>query len=52
MGVVRAELKTVQEAQQADPVLTKYFELPKAELTYRGIHISPQRILCKVMEGE
>ena len=28
-GMERAELKTVLEAQQADPVLTKYFELPR-----------------------
>ena len=29
MGVEKAELKTVQEAQKADPVLTKYFKYPK-----------------------
>ena len=32
-GVEKAELETVQEAQKADPVLTTYFKLPKAELT-------------------
>ena len=51
-SVERAELKIVQKAQQADPVLTKYFDLTKAELTRRGVQISPQRILCKVMDGE
>ena len=42
MGVGRAELKTIQEAQQADPILRKYFDIPKAKLTHRGIHISPE----------
>ena len=48
----RAELKTVQEAQKADPILTKHFNLPKAELTRRGMQISPQGILYKVMDGK
>ena len=52
MGVEKAQLKIVQEAQKADPVLTTYFKLPKAELTRRGIQVSPQGILYKVMEGE
>ena len=51
-GVERAELKTVQEAQRADPILTKHFNLPKAELTHRGMLFSPQRILYKVVDGE
>ena len=52
MGVEKAELKTVQEAQKADPVLTTYFKLPKAEVTRRGIQVSPQGILYKVMDDE
>ena len=52
MGVKKAELKVVQEAQEADPVLTKYFKLPKAELAHRGMRVSPQVILCKVMDDE
>ena len=52
MGVEKAELKTVQEAQKADPVLTTYIKLPKAELTRRGMQVSPQGILYKVMDGE
>ena len=52
MGVEKAELKTVYKAQQADPILTKYFNLPKAELTHRRMQIFPQGILFKVMEGE
>ena len=48
----KLELKTVQEAQKADPVLTTYFKLPKAELTHRGMQVSPQGILYKVMDGE
>ena len=48
----RAKLKTVQEAQWADLVLIKYFNLPKAELTHRGMHVSPQGVLYKVMDIE
>ena len=51
-GVQRAEPKIMQEAQQADPILIKHFNLTKAELTRRGIQISPQGILCKVMDGK
>ena len=51
-GVEKAELKTVQEVQKADPILTTYFKLPKAELTHRGMQISPQGILYKVMDDE
>ena len=51
-GVEKAELKTVQEAQKADPVLTTYFKLPKAELTHKGMQVSPQGILYKVMDHE
>ena len=47
MGVKRAELKTVQEAQQAGPVLATYFNLPKAELTRKGMQISPQEIYIR-----
>ena len=52
MGVEKAQLKTMQEAQKADPVLTTYFKLPKAELTHRGMQVSPQGILYKVMDSE
>ena len=52
MDVERAELKIVQEAPQADPILTKCFDLPKAELTPKGMQISPQGILFKVMDGK
>ena len=52
MGVKRAELKTAQEAQRPDSVLTKYLNLPKAELTRRGMQVSPQGILYKVMDDE
>ena len=45
-------MKIVHEAQQADCVLTKYFNLPKAELTHRGMQVSPQGILDKVMDGK
>ena len=48
----KAQLKTVQEAHKADPVLTTYFKLPKTELTHRGMQVSPQGILYKVMDGE
>ena len=48
----KAQFKTVQEAQKADPVLTTYIKLPKAELTHRRIQVSPQGILCKVMDDE
>ena len=51
-SVERAEFKTVQEARQVDLVLTKYFNLPKAELAHRGMQISPKGILYKVMYGE
>ena len=51
-GVERGELKTVQEAQQADLVLTKYFDFPTAELTCRGMQISAQGNLYKEMDGE
>ena len=51
-GVEKAQLKIVQEAQKADPILTIYFILPKAELIYRGMQVSPQGILYKVMDGE
>ena len=51
-GVEKAQLKTVEEAQKADPILTTYITLPKAELTYRGMQVSPQGILYKVMDGE
>ena len=52
MGVEKAEFKAVQEAQKADPVLTTYIKLPKAELTHRGMQVSPQGILYKVMDSE
>ena len=48
----RTELRIVQEAQRAGPVLTKYLNLPKAELSCRGMQIPPQGILYKVMDGE
>ena len=48
----KAEFKRVQEAQKADPVLTTYLKLPKAELAHRGMQISPQGILYKVMDDE
>ena len=51
MGVEKAQLKIVQEAQKTDLVLTKYFNLPKAELTHRAMHVSPSGILYKVMDG-
>ena len=52
MGVEKAELKTMQEAQWADPILTKYFNLPKAELTHKGMQDSPQEVWYKLMDGE
>ena len=52
MGVEKTELKIVQEAQKADPVLTTYFNLPKAQLTRKNMQISPQGILYKVMDDE
>ena len=51
-GVERAELKAIQEAQRADPVLAKYFNLPKAKLARRGMQVSPQGNPYKVIEGE
>ena len=48
----KAQLKIVQEAQKADPILTTYFKLPKAELTSRGMQVSRQGILYKVMDGK
>ena len=48
----KARLKTVHEAQKDDPVLTTYIKLPKAELTHRGMQISPQGILYKVVDNE
>ena len=33
--VEKTKLKIVKEAQQADSVLTTYFNLPKAELTHK-----------------
>ena len=42
----------MQEAYKADLVVAKHFNLPKAELTRRGIQVSPQGILYKVMDGE
>ena len=48
----KAQLKTVQEAQKADPVLTTYIKLSKAELTCKGMQVSPQGILYKVMDGK
>ena len=48
----KAQLKIVQEAQKAHPVLTTYIKLTKAELTHRGMQVSPQGILYKVMDGE
>ena len=51
-GVEKAQFKTVQEAQKADPVLTTYIKLPKAELTRRGMQVSPQGILYKVVDSE
>ena len=51
MGVEKAQLKTMQEAQKADPVLTTYIKLPKAELTHRGMQVSPQGILIRGLGG-
>ena len=51
-GVKKGQLKTVQEEQKADPVLRTDFKLPKVKLTHRGMQISPQGILYKVMDGE
>ena len=51
-GVEKAQLKIVQEAQKADPVLTTYIKLSKAELTHRGMQVSPQGILYKVMDNK
>ena len=48
----KAQLKTVQEAQRAYPVLTQYFKLSKAELTRRGMQVSPQEILYKAIDDE
>ena len=52
MGMERAELKIVQEAQRGDSILIKYFNIPKAELTRRSMQVAPQGILYKVMDGE
>ena len=52
MGVEKAQFKTMQEAQKVDPTLATYIKLPKAELTRRGMQVSPQRILYKVMDDE
>ena len=52
MGVEKAKLKTVPEARKANPILTTYFKLPKAELTHRGMRVSPQGILYEVMDYE
>ena len=52
MGLEKAELKTMQEAQKADSVLTTYFKLPKAELTRRGMQVSPPGIRYKVMNDK
>ena len=51
-GVEKAQLKTVQEAQKDDPVLTTYIKLPKAELTCRGMQVSPQGIVYNVVDSE
>ena len=48
----KAQLKIVQEAQKAHPVLTTYIKLTKAELTRRGMQVSPQGILYKVINSE
>ena len=48
----KAQLKIVQEAQKAEPVLTAYFKLPKVELTHKGMQVSPQGIVYKVMDVE
>ena len=42
----------MQEARKADPVLTTYFKLPKAELTHKDMQVSPQGVLYKVMDNE
>ena len=48
----KAQIKTVQEAQKANPVVTTYLKLSKIELTHRGMRVSPQGILYKVMDDE
>ena len=42
----------MQEAQKADSVLIKCFNLPKVELTRKGMHVSLQGILYKVMDDK
>ena len=47
-----SELIAFRDAQQADPVLKKLFELPELELTRKNFGISPQGILVKVEDDK
>ena len=51
-GISSKELEDFIDAQKADPVLTKFRELSKVDLTRRGMQISPQGLLYKVVDGE
>ena len=47
-----SKIKIVQEAQKTDLALTKYLNLLKADFTRRGMQVSPQGVLYKVMDGK
>ena len=51
-GISSKELEDFIDAQKADLVLTKFRELSRVDLTRRGMQISPQGLLYKVVDGE
>ena len=46
------ELEHFMEAQKANPILVKVRELSVADLSRRGMQVSPQRILDRVVDDE
>ena len=51
-GISSKELKDFIDAQKADPVLTKFRELSRVDLTRHGMQSSPPGLLCKEVDGE
>ena len=51
-GISLKELEDFIDVQKADPVLTKFRALSRVDLTRRGMQISPQGLLYKVVDGE
>lgn len=50
--IEEAKLNQFRDAQKADPILAQYFNLERADLTLRGIQMSPQGIFYEVVDGK